>query len=252
MPNLDVHQTVAMTDNYCVLVHDPGSGATVAVDAPDATVISRAAAERGWRLSHVLVTHHHWDHTGGIADLQRMHGVEVVGPASEAHRIAGLTRLVREGDEVTIGSMTFSVLETPGHTLGHVAYVERGNGLAFVGDTLFALGCGRVTEGDYPMMWASLQKIAALPPTTTVFCGHNYTASNARFALSIDPDNAALQARAKAAFGGDPGVPMRLADEVATNPFLRANAPEIRRAVGMTDEPAWKVFGEIRERKNRS
>jgi hydroxyacylglutathione hydrolase len=252
MPTLDVHQMPALTDNYCVLVHDAASGSTVAIDAPDASVISRGCAERGWTLTHVLVTHHHWDHTAGIADLKRDHGVTVIGPGAESHKIAGLDQAVAEGDQIAIGSARFDVLATPGHTIGHIAFIERQNGLAFVGDTLFAMGCGRVVEGDYPMMWFSLQKLANLPPDTMIFCGHDYDAGNARFALTIEPGNPALQARAQRAIGGERGVPMRLADELATNPFLRADSPAIRQAVGMPTEPAWKVFGEVRDRKNRS
>lgn len=252
MPTLDVHQTKALTDNYCVLIHDPASKVTVSIDAPDAAVIARAAGDRGWTLTHVLVTHHHWDHTQGLEDLKRQFAVEVVGPAGESHKIPALDKLVREGDRIAIGAATFDVLETPGHTLGHISFVERANGLAFVGDTLFAMGCGRVVEGDYPMMWASLQKIAALPSETLIFCGHDYDAANARFAIGIEPENVALQQRAKTAIAGTPTVPMRLADELATNPFLRADTAPVRKSVGMESGPAWKVFGEIRERKNRS
>jgi hydroxyacylglutathione hydrolase len=242
----------ALTDNYCVLVHEPSSGSTISIDAPDAAVIARAATERGWKLTHVLVTHHHWDHTAGLADLRREFGAQIIGPAGESHKIPALDTLVRGGETVEIGTARFEVLETPGHTLGHVSFVERRNGLAFVGDTLFAMGCGRVIEGDYAMMWNSLQKLTALPPETLIFCGHDYDAGNARFALTIEPGNTALQARAKSAIDGHAGVPMRLSDELATNPFLRADLPEVRRAVGLATGPAWKVFGEIRDRKNRS
>lgn len=252
MPTLEIHQTKALTDNYCVLVHDPLSKSTIAIDAPDAAVVARVADERGWHLSHVLVTHHHWDHTQGLADLKARFGVKIIGPAGEAHKIAALDEHVREGDRIAIGSASFDVLETPGHTLGHVTYVEAANRLAFVGDTLFAMGCGRVVEGDYPMMWASLQKIAELPPDTLVFCGHDYDAANARFAISIDPDNEALQRRAAVAIAGTSSMPMRLGDELETNPFLRADTDGVRRAVGLPSGPAWKVFGEVRDRKNRS
>jgi hydroxyacylglutathione hydrolase len=161
-------------------------------------------------------------------------------------------REIVDGDTVEVGGARYSVIETPGHTLGHIAFIERANGLAFVGDTLFAMGCGRVIEGDYAMMWGSLRKIMALPPDTMVFCGHNYDAANAQFAVTIDPGNAALKARAQRAIAGETSVPMRLSDELATNPFLRADTPEIRAAVGLPDAAAWKVFGEIRDRKNRS
>lgn len=252
MPTLEVHQTRSLTDNYTVLVHDPETKSTACIDAADAAVITSACAERGWKLTHVLITHHHWDHTQGIADLKARHGATVIGPAAESHKIAGLDRLVREGDTVDVGTARFSVIETPGHTLGHVSFIERANGLAFVGDTLFAMGCGRVIEGDYPMMWGSLKKLMALPPDTMIFCGHDYDASNGQFAMTIEPGNEALKERARRAMAGEKGVPMRLSDELATNPFLRADQPEVRAALRMPDGPAWKVFGEIRERKNRS
>lgn len=252
MPALDVHQVKALTDNYAVIVHDAATGTTASIDAPDAAVVAKACADRGWTLTHILVTHHHWDHTAGIADLKQQFGAMAIGPAGESHKIAGLDHLVREGDTVEVGGARYSVIETPGHTLGHIAFIERANGLAFVGDTLFAMGCGRVIEGDYAMMWGSLRKIMALPPDTMVFCGHNYDAANAQFAVTIDPGNAALKARAQRAIAGETSVPMRLSDELATNPFLRADTPEVRAAVGLPDAPAWKVFGEIRDRKNRS
>ncbi|MBX9926664.1 MAG: hydroxyacylglutathione hydrolase [Hyphomicrobiaceae bacterium] len=252
MPTLDVHQATALSDNYSVVVHDPATKATACIDAPDAAVVAKTCADRGWTLTHILVTHHHWDHTGGIADLKRQYGATVVGPAAESHKIAGLDRLVRQGDTIDVGTARFDVMETPGHTLGHISFVERANGLAFVGDTLFAMGCGRVIEGDYAMMWGSLQKIMALPGDTMIFCGHDYDAANAQFAVSIEPGNAALQLRAKQAAAGVKGVPMRLADELATNPFLRADSAAVRAAVGIPSGPAWKVFGEIRDRKNRS
>jgi len=252
MSHLQIHQFIAGQDNYCVLLHDPDTGITVSIDAPDAATIRRELDAKGWKLTHLLITHHHGDHTAGNLDLKRAYGCEIVGPAAESHKIPGLDRSLREGDEVAIGRHTFSVLETPGHTLGHIAYVERDAKLAFVGDTLFTMGCGRVVEGDYPMMWKSLQKLAALPEDTMIYCGHNYTAASARFALGIEPDNQALQQRAKTAAGGEGLVPSRLGDELATNPFLRADNASIRHSLGLTGVPAWKVFGEIRDSKNRA
>lgn len=252
MSQLHIHQFIAGQDNYCYLLHDADTGATASIDAPDGALIARELAAKGWRLTHILVTHHHGDHVVGIADLKRATGCRVIGPAAESHKIAGLDATVREGDSVTVGTHTFAVLDTPGHTLGHIAYHDAQQGLAFVGDTLFTMGCGRIIEGDHPMMWASLSKLAGLPPETMVYCGHNYTASNARFALTVEPGNMELQVRARAASNGDPLVPSRLADELATNPFLRAANAPIRHALGMEGCPAWKVFGEVRERKNRA
>lgn len=252
MSNLEIHQFIVGDDNYCVLLHDADVGVTVSIDAPDDEAIERELAAKGWKLTHILITHHHGDHTVGIADLKRAYNCQVIGPAAESHKIAGLDRTVREGDEVAIGRHTFTVLETPGHTLGHIAYVEKDAKLAFVGDTLFAMGCGRVIEGDYPMMWKSLSKLAALNEDTLIYCGHNYTASNARFSTTIEPGNLALQVRARAAANGDAQVPTRLGDELATNPFLRADNASIRQFLGLVGVPAWKVFGEIRDRKNKA
>jgi hydroxyacylglutathione hydrolase len=252
MSNLQIHQFIAGQDNYCVLLHDADIGVTVSIDAPDAKTIQRELDAKDWKLTHLLITHHHGDHTAGNVELKRASGCEIIGPAGESHKIPAIDRSVREGDEVAIGRHTFAVLETPGHTLGHIAYIEHAAKLAFVGDTLFTMGCGRVLEGDYPMMWKSLSKLAGLPEDMMLYCGHNYTAANARFSLSIEPNNMALQVRARAAANGDAQVPSRLSDELATNPFLRADNASIRQSLGLVGVPAWKVFGEIRDRKNRA
>jgi hydroxyacylglutathione hydrolase len=251
MSHLEIHQFTAGADNYCVLLHDPSDGVTISIDAPDGAMIARELAAKGWTLTHILITHHHGDHTAGNLTLKAASGCRIVGPAGESHKIPGLDGTVRGGDVVTIGSHAFDVIETPGHTLGHIAYWNRRQEIAFVGDTLFTLGCGRVIEGDYPMMWASLRKLAELPPETMIYSGHNYTAANARFALTIEPGNGALQRRAQQAANGDPMVPSQLSEELATNPFLRAGDAGIRQALALMDVPAWKVFGEIRDRKNR-
>ena len=252
MAKLEIHQFIVGQDNYSVLVHDPDTRVTASIDACDGGLISRELAAKGWKLSHLLITHHHGDHVAGNLELKRATGCEIVGPAGESHKIPGIDRSVREGDTVAFGRHTFGVIETPGHTLGHIAYHEPDAHVAFVGDTLFTMGCGRVIEGDYPMMWASLAKLAALPPETLIYSGHNYTAANARFALTIEPGNIALQQRAREAAAGNAMVPARLEDELATNPFLRADNATIRRSLGLDGVPAWKVFGEIRERKNKA
>ena len=252
MSDLKIHQFIAGAENYCVFLHDAAAGTTISIDAPDGGLIRRELATKGWKLTHILITHHHGDHTSGNLALKQATGCHIIGPAAESHKIPGLDETVRGGDTVTIGGSSFAVIETPGHTLGHVAYFDAAAGNAFAGDTLFAMGCGRVIEGDYPMMWSSLQKLAALPEATMIYCGHNYTAANARFALTIEPGNIALQSRARDAANGNAQVPSPLADELATNPFLRADAAPIRRLLGLEGVPAWKVFGEIRDRKNRS
>jgi hydroxyacylglutathione hydrolase len=247
---------LCLDDNYGVLLHDPQSGATAAIDAPEAAPIEAALAATGWRLSDILVTHHHADHTGGIAALKQKHRCRVVAPHGEAARIPLVDETVRENDRLKIGGLEGAVLETPGHTAGHISYTFPADKLAFVGDTLFSIGCGRVIEGTPEMMWQSLLKLRALPNDTRIFCGHEYTRSNVRFARTIEPDNAALATREreveKLIAAHEPTIPSTIGEEKAANPFLRADVPEVARAVGLAGMPAWQVFAEIRERKNRS
>jgi hydroxyacylglutathione hydrolase len=247
---------LCLKDNYGVLLHDSESGATAAIDAPEAGPIEAALRDTGWRLSDILVTHHHADHTGGIAELKQHHRCRVVAPHGEAARIPLVDATVRENDEVHVGSLVARVLETPGHTAGHISYFLPDEKLAFVGDTLFSIGCGRVIEGTPEMMWGSLLKLRGLPDATRIYCGHEYTGANIRFAKTIEPDNAALRAREteveKLLAAHKPTVPSTLAEEKAANPFLRADVPEVAKSVGLTGKPAWQVFAEIRERKNRS
>jgi hydroxyacylglutathione hydrolase len=245
-----------LDDNYGVLLHDPESGATAAIDAPEAAPIEAALASTGWRLTDILVTHHHADHTGGIAALKEKHGCRVVAPHGEAARIPLVDETVRENDKVRVGNLEARVLETPGHTAGHITYMFPAEKLAFVGDTLFSIGCGRVIEGTPEMMWQSLLKLRALPDETRIYCGHEYTKANVRFARSIEPGNAALAAREKEVeklvAAREPTIPSTIGEEKAANPFLRADVPEVAQSVGLAGKPAWQVFAEIRERKNRS
>jgi hydroxyacylglutathione hydrolase len=246
---------LCLKDNYGVLIHDPASGATAAIDAPEAPPIEAALRATGWTLSDILVTHHHGDHTGGIAELKKKHRCRVVAPQGEAAKIPLVDETVREGDTVKVGTLAANVIETPGHTAGHITYWFKGDKLAFAGDTLFSVGCGRVIEGTPEMMWASLVKLRDLPGDTRVYCGHEYTLANIKFARSIDPDNAALAARAAQAArqveAGQPTIPTTIDEEKVTNPFLRADVPEIAAAVGLAGKPAAEVFGEIRARKNK-
>jgi hydroxyacylglutathione hydrolase len=245
-----------LQDNYGVLLHDPQTGATAAIDAPEARAVEAALQRTGWRLSDILVTHHHADHTGGIAALKEHHRCRVTAPSREASRIPLVDATVREGDHVKVGSLEGEVRETPGHTAGHITYFFAPDKLAFVGDTLFSIGCGRVIEGTPEMMWQSLLKLRALPDDTRIYCGHEYTQANIRFAKTVEPDNPVLVQRAleveKLRGENKPTIPSTLAQEKAANPFLRADLPELAKAVGMVGQPAWKVFAEIRERKNRS
>lgn len=255
MADLEIHQFPCLNDNFGVLIHDPESGATASIDAPEAYPIERALAEKGWTLTHILTTHHHQDHTSGNEELKEATGCSIVGPRGEADKIPGIDQAVGEGDTFRFGGVEVHVIETPGHTRGHITYFIPSAGVAFAGDTLFALGCGRIFEGTPEMMHASLQKLAALPGDTRIYCGHEYTQSNARFALTIEPDNARLQKRAAEIDAlratGAATLPTTIAEELATNPFMRAHIPSIQKRLGMEGAPVWQVFAEIRDRKNR-
>jgi hydroxyacylglutathione hydrolase len=244
-----------LTDNFGVLLHDPESGATAAIDAPEAKAVEDAVAKTGWRLTDILVTHHHGDHTAGIGALKTHYKCRVVAPRNEAQRIAQVDETVGEGDTVRIGALEGRVIETPGHTAGHISYFFPKEKLAIVGDTLFSIGCGRVIEGNPEMMWQSLLKLRSLPDDTQLYCGHEYTAANIRFAKTIEPNNKALAARAEEVArllaAGKATIPATIGAEKADNPFLRADVPEVAKSVGLAGSPAWKVFAEIRERKNK-
>ncbi|MFN5210807.1 MAG: hydroxyacylglutathione hydrolase [Brevundimonas sp.] len=223
--SLEIRQFPCLSDNYGFLLRDPASGLVAAIDAPDASRISLEVQAAGWgRLDLVLLTHWHPDHTGGAAELKALWGAEIVGPA-EVERVVAPDRTVGEGDRVTLGETGFEVLELPGHTLGHIAFHHTAGANLFSGDVLFALGCGRLFEGTPAQMFASLQRLAALPDATTIWCAHEYTETNARFALTLD-DSPALAAHAEAIFAararGEPTVPTSLAIERRFNPFLTA------------------------------
>jgi hydroxyacylglutathione hydrolase len=243
---LTVHQFPCLSDNYGFLIRDEATGKVATIDTPDAAAIQAELAKLGWSLDLILNTHWHPDHAGGNEALKAATGATITGPA-EVTRIAPLDRVVRGGDVVMLGETRFAVIDSGGHTLGHVAYHDAADGVAFVGDTLFALGCGRLFEGTAEQMWASLTRVAGLPDETTVYCAHEYTASNARFALSVD-DDPALKARADAVFAarerGEPTVPTTIAAEKATNPFLRA--PLLRPNAASPAE----AFAEIRAAKD--
>jgi len=246
---------LCLKDNFGVLVHDTASGATAAIDAPEAAPIENALKATGWQLTDILVTHHHHDHTGGIEELKSRYRCRVVAPDAEAKGIPAVDETVRENDKVRVGGSEARVIETPGHTAGHISYFFAADRLAFVGDTLFSIGCGRVIEGTAQMMWESLLKLRALPDDTQVFCGHEYTAANIRFAKTIEPNNALLLEReqevANLLAAKTMTIPSLMGEEKAANPFLRADAPEVAQSVGLAGSPAWQVFREIRERKNR-
>lgn len=255
--NLEIHQFLCLSDNLCVLLHDPATGATAAIDAPDATPILAALATKGWILSDILLTHHHADHIQGVPGLKAAFpDARISGPAREENRIGHLDRPLNDGDAVMIGMHGAKVLAVPGHTRGHIAYWFAGDNLLFAGDTLFAMGCGRAFEETPAVLYQSLMKLAHLPRETQIYCGHEYTLANAHFALSVDPDNAALQTRAedvaKQRAEGQLTLPTRIDIELATNPFLRANDPGIQRNLGLEGAPAEEAFAILRDAKNKA
>jgi hydroxyacylglutathione hydrolase len=254
MSTLEVHQIPVLSDNYVYLAHDTATGATAAVDPAVAGPVLQALDDLGWRLTHILNTHHHHDHVGGNLEIKRATGCTIVGNRADSRRIPGIDTVVGEGEEIAIGAQKARVLEVYGHTIGHIAYWFADASAVFCGDTLFALGCGRLFEGTAEDMWASLSKLRNLPDDTRVYCAHEYTQTNAAFALTVDPDNRALRDRAKqirALRGeGKPTVPSRIAEERATNPFLRADCEDLKQATGLTGCDSVAVFAEIRKRKD--
>jgi hydroxyacylglutathione hydrolase len=248
---------MCLQDNFGALIHDSQSGATAAIDAPDAAAIIAAAASQGWELTDLLLTHHHADHIQGIPGLKvRYPKLRITGPAKEASRIGALDVALSEGDYAHVGEIAAHIIETPGHTAGHICYWFEEDEIAFCGDTLFALGCGRVFETPLSVMWNSLVKLAdKIPGETEIYCGHEYTQSNARFAVTIEPDNVVLKDRVaeitRLRAAGHATLPTTMSLEVATNPFLRAEEPEVQAALGMTGAAPAAVFAEIRTRKDR-
>ena len=249
---LQVHQFPVLDDNYAFLIHDPDSGETATIDTPDAKAILAEADRKGWKLTQIWNTHWHPDHAGGNNEIVAATGAKVVGPKEITKVAAAPDREVHEGDRVKLGGLEARVLDVGGHTLGHIAYVFDSEKKAFVGDSIFAMGCGRLFEGTAEQMWGSLSKLAKLPPDTTLYCAHEYTEANAKFAIYYDPINHDLQQRIedvkKLRAAGKPTVPMTLDQELKTNPFLRA--PLLKKSIMMPDATDVEAFAELRKLKN--
>ncbi len=254
MSKLDVHQIPTRNDNYVYLLRDEADGKVAVVDPSDAEPVMAALEERGWSLDFILNTHHHGDHTGGNLELKEKYGCTIVGPRADHDRIAGIDVDVGDDDTCSVGQATATVFDTPGHTHGHIAFWFPESNALFCGDTLFALGCGRVFEGSHDQMWTSLGKLRALPDEAQVYCAHEYTQANARFALTVETNNEELQARAREIdalrAAGKRTVPSSLGVERATNPFLRADVANMAEAVGLAGAGPVEVFTEIRTRKD--
>ena len=255
MAALEIEQIPVLSDNYVYLVHEPRAGATAVIDPAVAQPVLDRLEAKGWKLDWILITHHHADHTGGNLEVKRATGCKIAGFKGDAGRIPGLDVQLSEGDRFRLGELEAEILETPGHTSGHISYWFPEANALFCADTLFSLGCGRVSESSFEQMWGSLSKLARLPDDALVWCAHEYTLTNARFALTVDPDNPALKERAadveRLRGQGKPTVPTRLGGERAANPFLRPNDPAIRARLGLEAASDAEVFAEIRRRKDR-
>lgn len=253
--SLEIVTIPCRSDNYAYLLRDSVKGETAVVDVPEAAPILAALRARGWGLDLILITHHHHDHVDGVEEVRKATGARVLGAEADAHRLPPLARALSEGDIVALGGSVAEVMDVSGHTVGHIAFHFPQDHAVFTADSLMAFGCGRIFEGTPEMMWKSLSKLAALPPETLVYSGHEYTQANARFALTIEPGNGALEARAARIDAlrakGEPTVPVSLSEELDTNPFLRASRPEVKQAINMPGATDIQVFAEIRGRKDR-
>ena len=251
---LEIHMFPCLSDNYGYLVHEPDNDLTACIDTPDSDAILEQLERRGWRLTHIFNTHHHHDHAGGNLALKRATGCTIIGNGADAARIPGIDIKVADGDVFDFGGHAVEVLETPGHTVGHIVYYIPDQSVAFVGDTLFAMGCGRLFEGSPGQMWNSLSRIRQWPADTRVYCAHEYTLANGKFALSVDSTNDDLRQRMEEvqALRRDdrPTIPTTIELERRTNPFLRADVEEFASGLGMQGSSAVDVFAETRRRKD--
>jgi hydroxyacylglutathione hydrolase len=251
---IEIHLVPCLKDNYAYLIHERNTDTVAVVDPSEAAPVLEALKSHGLSLTHILNTHHHFDHTGGNLELKAQTGAKIIGPRVDADRIPGIDIPVAEGDQVSIGNVNANILDIPAHTRGHIAFWFTSENAVFTGDTMFAMGCGRLFEGTPAQMWSSLSKLAALPAETRVYCGHEYTQANGRFALTLEPDNFDLQTRMeevdKRRKQGLPTIPSTIGLELKTNPFLRPDAPTLRRTMQLEDADTVQVFAEIRRRKD--
>ncbi len=254
MAQLDIRQIPVLNDNYVYLVREPEQNTVGVVDPAVVDPILAEAERLGWTITHIINTHHHGDHTGGNLEIKKRTGCTIVGPGHDRDRIPGIDVEVNDGDTFRFGAAEAEVFFVPGHTLGHIAYWFAESDALFCGDTLFSIGCGRVFEGTMNQMWSSLSRLRALPSETRVYCAHEYTQSNIRFAVTVDPNNLALRTREAEVKAkrerGEPTVPSRLGEELAANPFLRADQPDLKAALGMENADPVAVFAEVRQRKD--
>ncbi len=254
MAHLEIQQFICRDDNYGVLIHDHQTGTTISIDAPDAVAVTAQLKKRGWQLTHLLTTHHHADHVEGNAQLKSEFGCQIIGPEAEKAGIPGIKKTVKGGDSFKLANRKIDVFDCPGHTKGHIAFHIPDDYLLFAGDTLFAMGCGRVIEGTMEEMFHSVNQFSKLHAITSVYCGHEYTVANAKFARSVDNANRALEIRAEQVAAqrqrGEMTCPTTIGEELKTNPFMRCADPAIREHLGMKDATDAAVFAELRTRKN--
>ena len=251
---LSIEQIPVLTDNYIYLLHDPVSAETAVVDPAFAQPVLEILHKEGWRLNYILNTHHHWDHVGGNLELKQKTACKIIAAQSDRERIPGIDIGVTEGDVISLGQHNAKVISTPGHTSGHIVYHFAEDHALFCGDTLFVMGCGRLFEGTPEQMWNSLQKLKALPPSTRIYCTHEYTQTNGRFALSVEPDNSHLQQKMlevqRLRAENKSTVPSTIEEERATNPFFRTDSISIQKALGLEHQSPVSVFTELRKRKD--
>ena len=251
---LTIMQIPVLTDNYIYLIHDPASGETAVVDPALAQPVLDVLEKKGWRLTYILNTHHHWDHVGGNLELKQKTGCKIIAAQSDQDRIPGIDIGVNEDDVISLGSHMARIISTPGHTSGHIVYHFAEDCVLFCGDTLFVMGCGRLFEGTPEQMWNSLLKLKALPPSTRIYCTHEYTQTNGRFALSVEPDNTQLQKKMievqRLRAENKPTVPSTIEQERATNPFFRSDSINIQKTLGLEGQSPVRVFTELRKRKD--